>query len=175
MVVDTLRRLTRDVPDFPKEGIVFKDITPVLEDAAAFREVIDAMAEQWNGRDIQQIVAIESRGFIFGSALAYAMNVGLVLVRKPGKLPCETRSISYSLEYGMDTLEIHVDALSPGQRVLILDDVLATGGTAAAVAQLVAQTGAVIDGFAFALELCFLQGKAKLPQGIDIGSLWRLN
>ena len=171
MAEATLRRLTLDVPDFPKPGIVFKDITPVLEDPDAFKEVIDAIAAHWEGQGITRLVGIESRGFIFGSALAYAMGLGLTLVRKPGKLPRETRSVSYELEYGTDNLELHVDAVGPDDTVLIVDDVLATGGTAAAVCELITSTGARVGGLAFALELGFLPGRAKLPQGSQIQSL----
>ncbi|MGB0591239.1 MAG: adenine phosphoribosyltransferase [Myxococcota bacterium] len=171
MAEATLRRLTLDVPDFPKPGIVFKDITPVLEDPAAFKEVIDAIASHWADRGITRLVGIESRGFIFGSALAYAMDLGLTLVRKPGKLPRETRSVSYELEYGSDNLEIHVDAVGPADRVLIVDDVLATGGTAEAVCTLIAGTGATVAGLAFALELGFLPGRDRLPEGAEVQSL----
>ena len=171
MAEATLKRLTLDVPDFPKPGIVFKDITPVLEDPSALREVIDTIASYWADKGITRIVGIESRGFIFGSALAYAMNLGLTLVRKPGKLPRATRSVSYELEYGSDNLEIHVDALGTEDRVLIIDDVLATGGTAAAVCELIAETGATLAGMSFALELGFLSGREKLPSDVDIQSL----
>jgi len=171
MAEATLKRLTLDVPDFPKPGIVFKDITPVLEDPSALKEVIDAIAQHWSERGITRIVGIESRGFIFGSAIAYAMDLGLTLVRKPGKLPRATRSVSYELEYGTDTLEIHVDALGEDDRVLIVDDVLATGGTAEAVCQLIGETGATIEGLAFALELGFLPGREKLPEHAEIQSL----
>jgi adenine phosphoribosyltransferase len=171
MAEATLRRLTLDVPDFPKPGIVFKDITPVLEDPAALKEIIDAIASHWADRGITRLVGIESRGFIFGAALAYAMNLGLTLVRKPGKLPRETRSVSYELEYGSDNLEIHVDAVGPSDRVLIVDDVLATGGTAEAVCTLIAETGATVAGLAFALELGFLPGRDKLPEGVEVQSL----
>jgi len=171
MAEATLRRLTLDVPDFPKPGIVFKDITPVLEDPAALKEIIDAIASHWADRGITRIVGIESRGFIFGAALAYAMDLGLTLVRKPGKLPRETRSVSYELEYGSDNLEIHVDAVGPADRVLIVDDVLATGGTAEAVCKLIAGTGADVAGLAFALELGFLPGRDKLPAGAEVQSL----
>jgi adenine phosphoribosyltransferase len=171
MAEATLRRLTLDVPDFPKPGIVFKDITPVLEDPAALKEIIDAIADHWAERGITRLVGIESRGFIFGAALAYAMDLGLTLVRKPGKLPRETRSVSYELEYGSDSLEIHVDAVGPSDRVLIVDDVLATGGTAEAVCKLIATTGATVAGLAFALELGFLPGRDKLPEGAEVQSL----
>ena len=171
MARDTLERLIRDVPDFPKPGILFKDITPVLEDAAALRAVIDAMAEQWRDRGVTHVVGVESRGFIFGTGVAYAMDVGLVLVRKPGKLPRETSTVSYQLEYGSDSLEMHVDALGPEDRVVIIDDVLATGGTAGAVARMVVASGARVEGIAFVLELSGLSGRAALPEGLAVHSL----
>ncbi len=155
-------RLIVDVPDFPLPGIVFKDITPVLDDPTSFRQVIDAFAEEWTDHGITRVVAIESRGFIFGSALAYVMGVGLTLVRKPGKLPRKTVKIEDALEYGTDTREIHRDALSPSERVVIIDDVLATGGTAAATLGLVQSTGAEIAGLGFLIELGFLGGRNKL-------------
>jgi adenine phosphoribosyltransferase len=161
-VTDTLNRLIRDVPDFPKPGIVFKDITPVLADAAALREVVDALAEPWKKAGVNRIVGIESRGFIFGAAVAYAMGVGLDLVRKPGKLPRKTHGVAYDLEYGTDTLEIHDDALGPDARVAVIDDVLATGGTAEAVGKLIALSGATLCGYGFVLELDFLNGRKRL-------------
>ncbi len=151
-----------DVPDFPKPGIMFKDITPLLNDGEAFKAVTDHLAGRYAGRGITHIVGIESRGFIFGAALAHAMGVGLSLVRKSGKLPRATRSVTYDLEYGTDTLHIHADALKPGERVVIVDDVLATGGTAAATAELVASCGAHIEELAFLMSLSFLNGAAKL-------------
>jgi len=171
MAEETLRRLILDVPDFPKPGIVYKDICPVLEDPEAFAEVIDAFAAHWRDKGITRLVGIESRGFIFGAALACSMGLGLTLVRKPGKLPRQTRSVSYALEYGTDTLEMHVDAVGASDQVLIIDDVLATGGTAAAVCELVAGAGATVAGIAFALELGFLSGREKLPAGTEIQSL----
>lgn len=155
-------RLIVDVPDFPIAGVVFKDITPVLDNAEGLREVIDAFVDRWRDEGITRVVAIESRGFIFGTALAYALDVGLTLVRKPGKLPRKTIKIEYALEYGTDTLEIHRDALSQKERVVIIDDVLATGGTAAATLGLVQSTGADIAGFGFVIELGFLGGRGKL-------------
>jgi adenine phosphoribosyltransferase len=152
----------RDVPDFPKPGILFKDITPALQDPAALRAVIDHLAAHYADQSIDVIVGIESRGFIFGTALAYAMNKGISLVRKPGKLPWKTHQVSYDLEYGQDTLQIHTDAVAPGQRVLIVDDLLATGGTAEATCQLVEQCGGVVAGCAFLVELSFLEGRARL-------------
>ncbi len=171
MADGTLRRLIVDVPDFPKPGIVFKDITPVLSDAEGLREVVDAVADAWRGRGITRVVGIESRGFIFGAAVAYALGVGLVLVRKPGKLPRATIGVSYDLEYGQDRLEMHEDSLGAGDRALVVDDVLATGGTAAAVAGMVRAQGADLAGFAFVIELDFLSGRARLPDGVEIQSL----
>lgn len=157
-----LRRLIRDVPDFPKPGIVFKDITPLLADAWGFNLVVDALAEFGRDRGVGLVAAIESRGFIFGAAVAKTLNVGLVPVRKKGKLPLQTHSVSYALEYGTDTLEMHVDALPPRCKVLIVDDVLATGGTAAGVFQLVEKAGGQAVGAAFLMELDFLKGRDRL-------------
>ncbi len=165
-----LKETILDVPDFPIAGIVFKDITPILHDAETLARVIEALAARYEGERISRIVGIESRGFIFGTALALAMKKGVVLVRKPGKLPRATRSVSYALEYGTDTLEIHADALEAGERVLIIDDLLATGGTAAAACELVEGLGAEIAGVAFVVELSFLGGRAKL-EGRPIHSL----
>jgi adenine phosphoribosyltransferase len=152
----------RDVPDFPKPGIVFKDITPVLENAECLKAIIDHLAQTYADAGIDRIVGVESRGFIFGTALAYAMGLGITLVRKPGKLPSKTESVSYELEYGTDELQIHTDALQPGQRVLIVDDLLATGGTAAATIELIEKLGAEVAGCAFVIELEFLEGAARL-------------
>ena len=157
-----LRKYIRDIPDFPKEGILFKDITTLLQDPAAFHRAIDCLAQRFSREKIDQVVAIESRGFIFGGALAYKLKAGFVPVRKKGKLPHQTKSITYELEYGSDTLEIHVDALKPGSRVLIVDDLLATGGTARAVAGLVKTFKARIVGMAFLIDLTFLKGRDKL-------------
>lgn len=159
-----LKGIVRDVPDFPKPGILFKDITPVLEDAAALKRVIDHMADTWRGEGIDRIVGIESRGFIFGTALAYALDLGIAVVRKPGKLPYTTTSVTYDLEYGTDTLHIHTDAIAPGMRVLIVDDLLATGGTASATGHLVEKLGGTVAGCAFVIELGFLDGRAKLKE-----------
>lgn len=160
----------RDIPNFPKPGIVFKDITTLLADADAFRRTVNALADRYRDRGIDRIVAIEARGFIFGAPLAYELGVGFVPVRKPKKLPYKTRSASYELEYGTDTLEIHEDAVSPGQRVVIVDDLLATGGTVGAVAGLVRDMGGVIEECAFVIELDFLKGRNKLV-GVPIHSL----
>lgn len=157
-----LRTSIRDIPDFPKEGILFRDITPVLQDAALFSSVIDAFAEELGKHSVDLIVGIESRGFIFSPALAYKMKKGFVPVRKKGKLPCETKQVSYSLEYGEAVLEIHRDALKPGMRVVIIDDLLATGGTAQAAAQLVEELGGKVELLVFLVELSFLKGREKL-------------
>lgn len=153
----------RDVPDFPVAGVVFKDITPMLGDATVFRDAIEAMAEPFLGTSVTHVLAIESRGFLFASPLALAMTAGLVLARKPGRLPWRTSRVSYDLEYRADSLEVHVDSLSPGDRVLIVDDVLATGGTAAAAVRLVEQLGATPVGVCVLIELSFLGGRARLP------------
>ena len=151
-----------DVPDFPKAGIVFKDITPALADANGFKSLIAHYAARYRNEGITQVVGIESRGFLLGSALAYELGCGLTLVRKPGKLPRETRSVSYELEYGTDTLHIHADALNADDKVIIVDDVLATGGTAAAALELVAATGANVHEITLLMELTFLNGREKL-------------
>jgi adenine phosphoribosyltransferase len=163
--MDQLKEIIRDIPDFPKKGIIFKDITTLLADAKSFHRMVDLLAHRYVGEKIDQIVGIEARGFILGSALAYKLGTGITLVRKPGKLPYKTRSISYELEYGTDTLEIHEDAFKPGDRVIVADDLLATGGTMAAVVDLVSQFGADIYECAFMAELEFLKGRSKLPEG----------
>jgi len=160
--MDEIRARIRDVPDFPKKGIVFKDITPVLADAALYRRVVDAFADRWRGERIQKVIGIESRGFLFAAPLAYALGAGLCIVRKPGKLPWQTLREVFALEYGEDALELHVDAIGPGERVLVVDDVLATGGTAGAVGRLVARQGAALLGYSFLLELGFLHGARRL-------------
>ena len=152
----------RDIPDFPKPGILFKDITPLLADPEPFRLAIDRMANQYRDEKIDMIIAAEARGFIFATPLAMALNVGFVPVRKPGKLPYQRHSHSYELEYGMDTLEMHIDGIQPGQRVLIVDDLLATGGTVSACCKMVEQCQATICGCAFLIELKFLEGAKKL-------------
>jgi adenine phosphoribosyltransferase len=162
----------RDVPDFPKPGIVFKDITPLLGDAGTFRKAMELMAEMCGGLEVDHVVAIESRGFIFGGALADRLGAGFVPVRKPGKLPWRRVSRTYELEYGTDALEMHQDALRPGARALVVDDVIATGGTARAVSELVEQLGAHVAAHAFLVELSFLGGRRKL-EGYDVRSLVR--
>jgi len=162
--------LIRDVPDFPKPGIIFKDITPLLKDPTGFRAVIDAMLEKYRDADLQGILGIEARGFLLGGALAYELGVSCLPARKPGKLPYRTRSVTYDLEYGQDCLELHEDAISEGDRILVVDDLLATGGTAAAACSLVEQFGGVVTGCAFIIELAFLQGRQKL-EGRDLFTL----
>ncbi len=161
-VMDAIRARIRDVPDFPQKGIVFKDITPVLNDGKLFRSVIDAFVARWKGERIDKVVAIESRGFIFGAPLAYALGAGFTIVRKPGKLPWEVIREAYALEYGEAALELHVDAIGPGDRVLVVDDVLATGGTAEAVGRLVARQGGTLVSFSFLAVLSFLHGARRL-------------
>ena len=168
--MDELKKLIREVPDFPKPGINFYDITTLLKDPEGFKQTVDALAAQFDGTDIETVVGIEARGFIFAPALAYQMGAGFVPVRKPRKLPAERASVSYDLEYGQDTLEIHRDAISKGQRVIIADDLLATGGTAKAVVDLVEKLGGKVEGLAFVVELEFLSGRKKL-EGYEVRSL----
>jgi adenine phosphoribosyltransferase len=163
--MDEVRARIRDVPDFPKKGIVFKDITPVLADPRLFARVVDAFVARWKGERIAKVVGIEARGFLFAAPLAYALGAGLAVVRKPGKLPWRTVREVYALEYGEDALELHVDAIGPGERTLVMDDVLATGGTADAVGRLVVRQGAALVGYSFLIELGFLHGARKLGPG----------
>ena len=167
-----LRKLIRDVPDFPKPGILFRDITTLLKRPDAFRYVIEKLIERYRGEGIEQVLGIESRGFILGAPLAYELHAGLVPVRKPGKLPAATIGESYDLEYGTDRVEIHADALEPGQKVLIVDDLLATGGTARATANLARKAGANLAGLAFLIELESLKGRERL-EGLSVFSLVR--
>ena len=167
---DRLKKLIREVPDFPKKGILFYDITTLLKDKLGFARLIDALSEHYIGKDIDLVLGMEARGFIFGPALAYRLNAGFVPVRKPGKLPAETVKISYELEYGSNALEVHKDAVQKGQRILIVDDLLATGGTAVATADLASQLGAHIAGLGFVVELDFLKGREKLGK-YDVFSL----
>lgn len=159
-----LKALIRDIPDFPKDGILFRDITTLLQNSDGFNHVINRLAETYADHDIDYVAGIESRGFIFGTPLAYRLSSGFVPIRKPGKLPAAVHTMEYELEYGTDRLEIHQDAIPSGSRVLIVDDLLATGGTAAAAAQLIDKTGAELFGFAFIIELMALAGRSKLPE-----------
>jgi adenine phosphoribosyltransferase len=165
-----LKKLIREVPDYPKPGILFYDLTTLLKDKQGFHALIDRLCDHFRNHTIDIVVGIEARGFIFAPALAYRLGAGFVPVRKPKKLPGKSASVSYALEYGSDTLEIHEDAIQPGERVIICDDLLATGGTAAATAKLIQKLGGKVEGTAFAVELTFLNGRAKLP-GLDVFSL----
>jgi len=166
--IDLLRALVRDIPDFPKPGILFKDITPLLADPRGFNHCLDLFEDRFQGAPLDAIVGMESRGFIFGAALAARMHVAFVPARKPGKLPAEVERIEYALEYGTDSLEIHKDGLEPGERVLVVDDLIATGGTAKATGDLIERMGAVVAAYAFVIDLAFLDGKAKLaPRRVE--------
>jgi adenine phosphoribosyltransferase len=160
--VDEIRNAIRPIPDFPKPGILFRDITPLLGSHDLFRQAIQHLVAPFRDAGIDRVVGIESRGFILGAPAALELGVGFVPVRKPGKLPAETRRVSYALEYGTDSLEIHVDAILPGQKVLVVDDLLATGGTAAATVELVRALGGEVAGIAFLVELCGLEGRKRL-------------
>jgi adenine phosphoribosyltransferase len=168
--MEHLRKLIREVPDFPKPGINFYDITTLLLDPEGLRGAIDALADEWGDRQIETIIGVESRGFIFAAPLAYKLGAGFIPVRKPRKLPAEKVSVSYALEYGEDTLEMHKDAVGEGHRVLIVDDLLATGGTARAVVDLVESVGGHVAGLLFVVELDFLGGRKKFD-GYDVKSL----
>lgn len=161
----------RDVVDFPKEGIVFRDITTAIKDARALELIINFLTETFKDKNIDYVVGIESRGFIFGSALAYNLGAGLVLIRKPGKLPAQTISQEYDLEYGTDKIEMHCDAIEEGKNVLVIDDLLATGGTVEASIKLLRQTGAKIVGAAFVIELAELNGRDRLPKDMEVVSM----
>jgi adenine phosphoribosyltransferase len=165
-----LKGYVRDVPDFPKPGVVFKDITPLLADPRAFRHSVDALAEHFAGRRIDKVLGVEARGFIVAAPIAHRLGAGFVPVRKVGKLPWQVHQQEYLLEYGTDALEIHADALAPGEQTLIIDDVLATGGTASAAAKLVERLGGAVIGIGFIIELAFLGGRGKL-EGYDAVSL----
>jgi adenine phosphoribosyltransferase len=171
---EPLKALIRTVPDFPKPGILFYDITTLLKDPKGFAALIDALAQYYIDKDIDLVLGIEARGFIFGPALAYRLNAGFVPVRKPRKLPGPTARVTYDLEYGSDTLEIHQDAIEPGQRVVLVDDLLATGGTMEATIKLVQQLGGEIAGLGFAIELDFLRGRDRL-RDYDVFSLLHYN
>lgn len=168
--MDDLKKLIREIPDHPKPGILFYDLTTLLQDPRGFHALVDQLCAHYNGTRVDVVAGIEARGFIFAPALAYRLGSGFVPVRKPKKLPWKTVSVTYQLEYGTDQLEIHQDAIKPGQRVLICDDLLATGGTASAAVELVRKLGAEVAGAAFAVELNFLNGRAKLP-GLDVFSM----
>lgn len=165
-----LKKYIRDIPNFPKEGIIFKDITTLLRDKTAFREAVDILAKRFQKEKIEYVVGVEARGFIFGSTMAYKLGAGFVPIRKKGKLPYKTKSITYELEYGTDVLEIHEDAIPSQSRVLIVDDLLATGGTVKAVVDLLKSQKAMIVGVAFLVELSFLNGKDRL-KGLDVYSV----
>ncbi len=167
---DQLKKYIRNIPDFPKQGILFRDITTLLKNKSAFKKSVDALAKAVRGKKVDYVVAVESRGFIFGAALAYKLGAGFIPVRKKGKLPAETISADYALEYGTDSLQMHKDALKANSKVLIVDDLLATGGTVAAVCQLTQQLKAKIAGIIFLIELCDLRGRDKL-KGYPIFSL----
>jgi adenine phosphoribosyltransferase len=162
--MESVKKIIRDIPDFPKEGIVFKDITPLLADASVFRKIINTLKERYGDKQIDKVVGVEARGFIFASALAYALEAGTTMVRKPGKLPYKTYQKTYSLEYGTDTVEIHQDAFHPGERIVVIDDVLATGGTIEATLSLIRNNfeSVKIVETAFLIELDFLNGRKKL-------------
>jgi adenine phosphoribosyltransferase len=167
---ETIKELIRDIPDFPKPGILFRDITPLLSNVDGFGLVVDTLSERYKEKKLDKIVAIESRGFLFGTPLAYQLGVGLIPLRKPGKLPYETIQESYALEYGETSLEIHKDAIRPGDRVVILDDLLATGGTAAAAVSLVQKLGGDVVEVCFVIELAGLEGRSKI-EGVPVFSL----
>lgn len=165
-----LRSYIRDVPDFPRKGILFKDITPLLQDGRALKQALDSLTKRFAHQGISKVIGIESRGYIFAPSLALRLGAGFVPVRKAGKLPWKTAAEEYSLEYGTDRLEIHIDALTPGEKVVIVDDLLATGGTAAATRRLAERLQATVVGAGFVVELRFLDGRSRLP-GLDIVSL----
>ncbi len=168
--MEELKKKIREIPDFPKDGILFYDVTTLLKDADGLRQAIDLMAARYAGSEIDKVVGIESRGFILAPAIATRLGAGFVPVRKPGKLPAKTLEVAYDLEYGQDRIEIHEDAIEAGERVLIVDDLMATGGTAAAAVELVRRLEANLVGAAFLVELEFLQGRSKVP-GVEIFSL----
>ena len=170
--MEDLKKLIREVPDYPKPGILFYDLTTLLKDKDGFRALIDRLCAHYDGQKIDLVVGIEARGFILAPALAFRLKAGFVPVRKPRKLPAKVAKVSYALEYGTDALEIHEDAVQKGQRVLLCDDLLATGGTAAAAVQLIRSLGGVVESAAFAVELSFLNGRAKL-RGLDVFSLMK--
>ncbi len=164
-MMEDLKSIIRDIPDFPKKGIIFKDITTLLADAMSYQRMVDLISHRYVGKRIDKVVGVEARGFVIGAALAYKLGAGVVLVRKPGKLPGETFKKSYELEYGTDSLEIHTDAIKKGERILIADDLLATGGTISAVVEMVGALGGEIIDCCFLAELPFLNGRKRLPEG----------
>ena len=170
--MESVKKIIRDIPDFPKKGIIFKDITPLLADASAFTKTINTLKERYSEKQVDRVVGVEARGFIFASALAYALEAGTTMVRKPGKLPYSTFQETYSLEYGTDTIEIHQDAFQPGERIVLIDDVLATGGTLAATLNLIRKNFPSVEilEVAFLIELDFLSGREKI-KGVPIHSL----
>jgi len=169
--MDELKKIVREIPDYPKPGILFYDITTLLKDADAFKRIIDILSDRYRDRGITKILGIDSRGFIFAPCVAYNLGAGFVPVRKKGKLPAETLSVDYELEYGSNTIEIHKDSLEPGEKVVIIDDLIATGGTASATAQMVEELGAELVEMAFMIELSFLDGTKRLPRGTEVFSI----
>src|ERR1700730_7554052 len=163
-VIERLRTAVRDVPDFPKKGIIFKDITPILKDGGLFRASVDVFLEQCRGKKIDKVVGIDARGFLFGSAVAYELGVGFVPLRKKGRLPYKTESAAYTLEYGEAEMELHIDAIEPGERIVLIDDLLATGGTSASAVTLIKKVGGDLIAAIFLIELAFLHGRKKLDQ-----------
>lgn len=170
-MLTTVKAKIRDIPDFPKPGIIFKDITTLLKDPEAFKQVIDYFTDKLKHKNVDYIAAIESRGFIFAAPLAYNLNAGLVIIRKPGKLPAATEKVTYELEYGTDSIEIHKDAIEEGKRVVLIDDLLATGGTASAACELIEKTGGNLVSIGFVIELTFLNGRNKLPKDVELITL----
>ena len=170
--VEDLKAAIREIPDWPKKGILFYDVTTLLKKPRCFEQTVDALIEPYKGKHVDMVVGMEARGFIFAPPVAYGLKAGFIPVRKPGKLPSATFKASYALEYGTDSLEIHQDAIEPGQRVLIVDDLIATGGTAKAVAELVEKMGGIVVGLSFVVELTFLKGRDKLAK-YDVNSILR--
>jgi adenine phosphoribosyltransferase len=170
ITIEDLKSTIRDIKDFPKKGIIFKDITPLLQDAEKLKQTIDIFARKYKDKNITKVIAIDARGFLFATPIALALGAGVVPVRKKGKLPYKTKSVTYSLEYGTDTIEMHEDAIKEGEKVLIVDDVLATGGTARASAELVKKSGGQVYAIAFLIELSFLNGREKIKD-FDVFSL----
>lgn len=169
--MEELKKYIREIPDFPKPGILFYDVTTLFKDAQAFHQVIDLLTERYRERGIRKVVGIESRGFILGPVLAYHLGAGFVPVRKKGKLPAKTLQVSYELEYGVDSLEIHEDGVEAGEKVLVVDDLIATGGTAAAVVDMIHKLDGDLVGLAFLIELTFLNGREKIPSDVEVFSL----